>query len=77
MTKTLNRFALSTTALLTLSMHGAWAKVPTAEAERLGKDLTCMGAEKAANKDGSIPEYSGKWQGTPPGVDFKLSLIHI
>jgi hypothetical protein len=71
MTKTLNRFALSTTALLTLSMHGAWAKVPTAEAERLGKDLTCMGAEKAANKDGSIPEYSGKWQGTPPGVDFK------
>ena len=49
-----------------------WAKVPAAEAERLGKDLTCVGAEKAANKDGTIPEFSGKWLGTPPGVQYSL-----
>lgn len=71
MNKTSILFALPAAALLTLAMQSASAKVPAAEAERLGKDLTCMGAEKAANKDGSIPEFSGKWQGTPPGVAFK------
>lgn len=48
----------------------AIAKVPAADAERLGKDLTCVGAEKAGNKDGSIPEFSGKWLGTPPGIRY-------
>jgi hypothetical protein len=52
----------------------ALAKVPAAEAERLGKDLTCVGAEKAANKEGTIPEYSGKWLGTPPGIQYTLSV---
>ncbi len=50
------------------------AKVSQAEADRLGKDLTCVGAEKAGNKDGTIPEYSGKWLGTPPGIDYKLHV---
>lgn len=49
----------------------ALAKVPAAEADKLGKEFTCVGAEKAANKDGTIPEYSGKWLGTPPGIDYK------
>ena len=48
----------------------ALAKVPAADAERLGKDLTCVGAEKAGNKDGSIPEFSGKWLGTPAGIQY-------
>lgn len=46
------------------------AKVSQAEADRLGKDLTCVGAEKAGNKDGTIPEWSGKWLGTPPGIQY-------
>ena len=46
------------------------AKVPAADAEKLGKELTCVGAEKAGNKDGSIPEFAGKWLGTPPGVQY-------
>ena len=49
----------------------AQAKVSAAEADHLGKDLTCVGAEKAGNKDGSIPAFSGKWLGTPPGIDYK------
>lgn len=28
-----------------------------------GAQLTCMGAERGANADGSIPAYSGKWVG--------------
>ncbi len=48
----------------------ATAKVPAAEAEKLGKELSCIGAEKAGNKDGTIPAYSGKWLGTPPGIQY-------
>ncbi|HSW17912.1 MAG TPA: DUF1329 domain-containing protein [Ramlibacter sp.] len=54
-----------------LAMSGAvLAKAPAAEADKLGKELTCVGAEKAGNKDGTIPEFSGKWLGTPPGVQY-------
>jgi hypothetical protein len=35
------------------------AAVSPEEAARLGKDLTPVGAEKAANADGSIPEWTG------------------
>lgn len=49
----------------------ALAKVPAAEADKLGKELTCMGAIKAGSKDG-VPEYTGKWFGKPPGVEFTL-----
>jgi hypothetical protein len=37
----------------------AHAKVSAPEADRLGKDLTPNGAEKAGNKDGSIPAWDG------------------
>ena len=57
-------------ALACLGSTSAMAKVPAAEADKLGKELTCVGAEKAANKDGSIPEFSGKWLGTPPGIKY-------
>lgn len=63
---------LAATALLYSGL--AAAKVTAAEAEKLGKDLTCVGAEKAANKDGSIPEFSGKWLGTPPGIAYKPNV---
>lgn len=35
-----------------------WAKVSADEAARLGKDLTPVGAERAGNKDGTIPEWT-------------------
>ena len=35
------------------------AKITIADAEKLGKELTPMGAVQGANKDGSIPEWTG------------------
>ena len=64
------RFGVLSASVL-LCVNAAQAKVSAAEAERLGKDLTCVGAEKAGNKDGSIPAFSGKWLGTPPGIPYR------
>jgi hypothetical protein len=47
-------------ALLLLSPL-AQAKVSQQEADQLGKTLTPLGGEKAANKDGSIPAWDGGW----------------
>lgn len=52
------------------------AKNSTEEIAQLGKDLTCVGAEKAGNKDKTIPEFSGKWLGAPPHVNFKGTGNH-
>jgi hypothetical protein len=38
----------------------AGAAAPADQAARLGKDLTEVGAERAGNKDGSVPVYVGK-----------------
>ena len=38
--------------------HTAMAAVSEDEAKQLGTTLTPFGAEKAGNKDGTIPEYS-------------------
>jgi hypothetical protein len=47
--------------LLALALPAvAFAKASPEEAARLGKDLTAVGAEKAGNKDGTIPEWVGK-----------------
>ncbi len=46
------------------------AKVSEEEADRLGVDLTPYGGEVAGNEDGSIPQWSGKWTGLPPGLDY-------
>ncbi|WP_028216044.1 DUF1329 domain-containing protein [Paraburkholderia oxyphila] len=35
--------------------------------------LTPMGAERAGNKDGTIPAWSGKWLGAPPGIEVKAN----
>ncbi len=51
---------LTTSALLlAITSTGAWAKVAPTEAAKLGNELTLMGAEKAANKTGTIPGYTG------------------
>src|SRR5690606_9294424 len=47
--------------VLTLSMlaTGVMAAVTSEEAAKLGTSLTPLGAEKAGNADGSIPEWTG------------------
>ena len=62
-------FALAAVALV--QAPELQAKATAEEVARLGKDLTCVGAEKAGNADGSIPAWSGKWLGKPDHVDFK------
>ncbi len=64
-------------AAAVLQGYGSLALADAAEdAARLGQDLTCLGAEKAGNADGSIPPFSGKWLGVPPHVDFKGTGNH-
>jgi hypothetical protein len=36
-----------------------WAAISSQEAEKLGAELTPLGAEKAGNADGSIPAWTG------------------
>lgn len=47
------------------------AKVSEEEAARLGKDLNPFGGEIAGNADGTIPEWTGKWKGLPPGLVYE------
>ena len=62
-------------AILGLSIAaGMQAGVPQAQADRLGKDLTPFGGEKAANKDGTIPAWEGGI--TRPPVNYKLGDFH-
>jgi hypothetical protein len=42
-----------------LAAAPAWSAVSQQDAARLGADLTPMGAEKAGNADGTIPEWTG------------------
>ncbi|EWS97602.1 hypothetical protein BG00_14265 [Pseudoalteromonas sp. SCSIO_11900] len=49
--------------------HTALAKISTEEAARLGKDLSPIGAEKAANADGSIPAWNGGITAAPAGYE--------
>ena len=56
MTRTMNLLA----ALVAASFgSAAQAAVSADEAKALGTSLTAIGAEKAANKDGTIPAYTG------------------
>lgn len=54
---------------LAFGAGGARAQLTQAEVERLGKDLTPNGAERAGNKDGSIPEWQGGM--AKPPADWK------
>lgn len=50
-----------------LAASGAQAAVTPEEAKQLGATLTAVGAEKAGNKDGTIPEYTGGLASPPAG----------
>lgn len=51
------------------------AKISADEANRLGQDLTPIGAEKAGNKDGSIPAWTGGITKAPSG--FEPGMHHL
>lgn len=62
--------AVSIASIMTALYGGvSSAAVSADEAKQLGANLTLIGAEKAGNKDGSIPEYTGGLPNTtnPPG----------
>lgn len=56
-------------ALLTQGVMVANAAVSEEEAARLGNELTPMGAERAGNEDGSIPEWTGGFTDVPAGFE--------
>jgi hypothetical protein len=51
--------AVTALGLVSVMASGALAKVSPEEAARLGQDLTPLGAEKAGNAAGTIPEWTG------------------
>ena len=57
--------AMAAAAIATPALAGVSAD----EAKALGTTLTAIGAEKAANKDGTIPAYTGGL--TTPPAGFK------
>jgi hypothetical protein len=62
------RHKLLLSALLVLACsRAALGTVSEEEAAQLGQNLTMIGAEKAGNKDGSIPEYTGGNTKSPAG----------
>jgi hypothetical protein len=60
----MNRAAFAA-LLLVVTSGSAVAKLAPAEADKLKKELTPVGAERAGNKDGSIPAWDGGL-GKPP-----------
>ena len=52
---------------LLFSTTATWGLVSDQEAAKLGKELTPVGAEKAGNKDGTIPEWTGGVTTPPAG----------
>lgn len=57
------------TAVLMMMAAPAMAGLTQAEADMLGKELTPVGAERAGNKDGTIPAWDGGLTKPPAGWD--------
>ncbi len=60
--------------LCTLVATSASAAISASEIARLGKDLTPLGAERAANAEGTIPEWKGGI--TTPPAGYKVGDHH-
>src|SRR5512139_3438879 len=66
--KTMTKILASAVAAALLGAAApASAKLSDAEIARLGADLTPVGAEKAGNKDGTIPAWTGGLCSAPAG----------
>ena len=70
-----NQLLMAFTALCVGFSGLVQAKVPASEAERLGKDLTPVGAVRAGNPSGVIPPWTGG-QSTPP-ADWQRGDIEV
>lgn len=64
-------YRCSVIALASVISATAFAAVSANEAKQLGTNLTPWGAEKAGNKDGTIPAYTGEGVKPPPNYDPK------
>ena len=62
------RKSLMALAIASLTATSAFAAVSADEAKQLGTTLTTIGAEKAGNMEGTIPEYTG---GIKAPADFQ------
>ncbi len=67
--------AASSVALLLAGMSPAIAEMSAADLDRLGKDLTPNGAEKAGNKEGTIPAWDGGLTKPPAGWKPEMGYI--
>lgn len=70
----LKRIGLSGLAGLLLASSSAFAAISASEADRLGQDLTPLGAERAGNEAGTIPAWDGGITEAPAG--FKSGGHH-
>ena len=74
MTRNIRTTLLTLTAVATstvVMVGTASAEVSAEEAKQLGTTLTVWGAEKAGNKEGTIPAYTGEKIAPPAGWDRK------
>ncbi len=65
--------SLVAASLLLAFSGGSQAKVGADEVARLGRQLTCMGAEKTGTAAG-VAEFGGKWLGAAPGMTTQLGV---
>jgi hypothetical protein len=65
----MNHSRIIVAALASACISSALAAVSADEAKQLGTTLTAVGAEKAANKEGTIPEYTGGLTVAPAGFN--------
>ena len=70
------KHSLIATAIALTLAGNAYAAVSAQEAEKLGTSLTPLGAEKAGNEAGTIPEWTGGLTGAPAGVTYKPGDHH-
>ncbi len=63
----MKKLTLLSSAIALVLSCSAMAKISPEQAARLGNDLTPLGAEKAANADGSIPAWTGGITEAPAG----------
>jgi len=72
----MDRIKLQCAAVALFVAFGAQAKVGPEEAARLGSGLTPIGAEKAGNRDGSIPAWTpGQQHGNLSGEFYRDPVI--
>ena len=67
--------ALAALTAFAFSAGSAWAAVDAAQAAKLGKELTPIGAEMGANADGTIPAWEGGITAPPAG--YRVGTFHV